>query len=75
MRRAGAAAIALQADRRAITALEYAMLAMFVALALVGAEIQFGHDVQALFRNDTAPIAAVANGIGSSSAPSGGGSS
>lgn len=50
-------------DRRAITALEYAFLAMFVALALVGVETTLGHDVQNLFTRDSAPIVTVTNGI------------
>ena len=50
-------------DRRAITALEYAFLAMFVALALVGVETTLGRDVQNLFTRDSAPIVTVTNGI------------
>ena len=53
-------------DRRAITALEYAFLAMFVALALVGVETTLGHDIQNLFTRDSAPIVRVTNGIGGS---------
>jgi Flp pilus assembly pilin Flp len=53
----------LSRDRRAITALEYAFLAMFVALALVGVETTLGHDVQNLFTRDSTPIATVAQSI------------
>ena len=53
-------------DRRAITALEYAFLAMFVALALVGVETALGHDIQNLFTRDSAPIVRVTNGLAGS---------
>ncbi|MGC8475875.1 MAG: Flp family type IVb pilin [Acetobacteraceae bacterium] len=56
-------------DRRGITALEYAFLAMFVALALVGVETTLGHDIQHLFTRDSAPIVTVANGIGGTGTP------
>jgi Flp pilus assembly pilin Flp len=54
----------LSRDRRGISALEYAFLAMFVALALVGVMTTLGHDVQNLFTRDSAPIVTVTNGIG-----------
>ena len=51
-----AAGPGLTEDRRAISALEYALLAMFVGLAVLGAETQFGRVVRALIANDSAPI-------------------
>ena len=72
-----AAGPGLTEDRRAISALEYALLAMFVGLAVLGAETQFGRVVRALIVRDSAPIVAVTNGLSTSNggtAPSGGSS-
>ena len=59
-------------DRRAISALEYALLAMFVGLAVLGAETQFGQVVRALIARDSTPIVAVTTALstGGGSAPS-----
>ncbi len=58
-----AAGPSLTEDRRAISALEYALLAMFVGLAVLGAETQFGRAVRALITRDSTPIVAVTNGL------------
>lgn len=67
------ARIGLSRDRRAISALEYALLAMFVGLAVIGAETKLGLAVRNLFTNDTTPIVNVVNGLstggGSGGAP------
>ena len=69
-----AAGPGLTEDRRAISALEYALLAMFVGLAVLGAETQFGRVVRALIANDSAPIVAVTNGLSTGGGSGSGGS-
>lgn len=42
---------ALQADRRGIAAMEYGLIAAFVALAIIGGASAFGGDISAFFRD------------------------
>ncbi|MDE2005872.1 MAG: hypothetical protein KGI51_04835 [Rhodospirillales bacterium] len=67
--------LALRGDKRGISALEYGLLAMLVALSLVGAMTVFGARVHNLIANDSTPIVNVTNGLPppGGAAPSGGG--